>query len=115
MNTLLFLALVAALLLVALLVVSKWGHGLVDDARAWWRLRSMQVATAAALLPQLLDGLLAYVGDLMPEAQQIFLAVLPEPAQNALTVVGAVFAFYRLVRQRGPPKLTLRPSAPLDG
>lgn len=117
MNTLLFLAAVAVLLAAAFLAVSKWGGGLVEDARAWWRLRSMQVAAGVALVPQLLDALLVYVGDLMPEAQAIFLTVLPEPAQNALTVAGALFAFYRLVRQRAPPRMAdlLRPRDPAGG
>lgn len=104
MNTLIFLSLVA-LLVVGVLYVASLNDALVEEARVWWRLRSMQFATAVAVAPQAIDALLSYFSSLFPEVQAIFLSVLPQEAQNALSLAGAGFALYRLLKQRGLPRI----------
>ena len=101
-----FLFLLAVGVVLALLLAGKtaWGQGLIDDARQWWKLRSMQAAAAIALVPQFVGIWADYFGNLWPQAQSILMQVLPGTTQNALTIAGAVFAFYRLVRQSNLPR-----------
>lgn len=100
MGTLMFLLIVGVLFALALLAKSAWGEGLVDDAKQWWRLRSMQAAAAVALVPQFLMEWADFIGSFWPDAQAIILQLLPGSAADTLTVVGALFALARLFKQR---------------
>lgn len=115
MKTLLVLILVLIAVATYLWAKSSWGDGLVDEARQWWRLRTMQLAAALGTIPTGLAIYVEYFGSLWPEATQWALQVLPAGAHQTIVVIGGLLAIARLGIQRGIPRWpSPRPVDPTD-
>lgn len=105
MSPIFFLLALAVAVAVILLCFSTVGSGLVDEARQWWRLRSMQLAGAVAVVPQLAELYLHWAGDLWPQVSAILMQLFPGESANTISVIGAAFAIARLVLQTRLPRI----------
>lgn len=104
METLLILLAVLVIVAGYLLLKSRYGDGLVDEAQAWWKLNTMRLAAALGTVPAGLALYVEYFGGLWPEATQWALQILPADAHPTLIVIGGLLAIARLGIQRGVPK-----------
>lgn len=105
MGPIFFLLAVLVVGALVLLFASSFGEGLVDDAKQWWRLRSIQIAGIVAALPQLVELWVIWFGDVWPDASHLLLQVLPGKSGKTITIIGALFAIARLIKQRGLPRI----------
>lgn len=107
MSPIFFLLALVIVVAIVLLAYSTFGQGLVAEARQWWRLRSMQLAAAVAVVPQLAELYLQWGGDLWPQVSAILYSIFPGDSANTISVIGALFAIARLLLQTGLPRLSV--------
>lgn len=115
MKTLLFTLLALVVVVAYLIYKDRWGAGLIDEAKTWWKLRTMQVASAIGTIPAAVAVYVEYFGSLWPEATQYVMQLLPASTHPLLISIGAAFAIARMGVQRGLPKWPkLKPSEDPD-
>ena len=79
---------------------------LATHCRRSWRLRTVQLGVALALLPELLYQLAMALGDVLPALPAVVLEYLPPYMRVAFAILGTLSVVLRMIRQikLPPPK-----------